>query len=71
MFFLTTELVDDAFCIQLHVLVEMRKGRSHQALSCRSVSEVVIVAPNGRSVVAVETYITSSTMTDVYMLGYI
>ena len=59
MFFLTTEQVDDAICIQLQVFVDMRMSLSRQALSCHSVSEVVLVVLNDRSVVAVETDITS------------
>ena len=65
MFFLTTELVDDAFCTQLHVIVDMRKDPSRQTSKCMG----DVVALNDRCVVAVDIYITSSTTTDVYILG--
>ena len=53
-----------------HALVDTRNGRSRQTLICHSVSELVLVALCDRSVVTVETDVTSSTTTCVYMLEY-
>ena len=68
-FFLTSELVDDAFCSQLHVLVDMHKDQLRQAFSCHDVTEIILVTLNDRFVEEVKTD-TSSVTTAVYMLEY-